>query len=726
MRSYFGLGKIKENYLYIGFLIVLLIAACALWLYDRQMRENQMNDRIFASERQHERAFSSLVLFTGSMDALYKQQLLNRELTQWIHRPDAELHQDMYRLSLIQKEFTRLIQAQSGIDSVYLYNKSIDRILSTSFVISGLSDFPHRKVFDRFYEQPAGPMWVNSSVRSSNQPTSESMLSFVAAVPSLIKNSSSALSFNMKEAFIRDQLLEGNPHIVWVDRNKEPLLAGSEETLRFFEANKDHIFNENQSSFLLSEHVVIQSLSGDGDNDWTLLTLIPLSALPDSRTTVRPYMLLLMAAAVVMGLFPWLHTVYMNNKATRIYESQRTFTLLDSQTGLIADLLGGRPIQNFAEKALQYDIRLDSARFCVIVFQIDDYYHAASSLPVNERLLMNKTVFNAIKWTFALEYNAYLLNMELGKYTMLLGFDQADGDSSDELPAHISSQIAYIQSDVRQQFGLTMCAGVSDTASQLLEVNQCYAHAIQCLAFKSLFGKQSIIRYSQIPKRHSEEVTFVAEQTQALIQDLANGRMDLVEKNLDNAIEEMLQKEASSLESLHAYFYNALSNLTKYALDHRIDLHSHFKEDLFFKLHNYEFFDEKKAYLLKLCHWLHEQLNANQQQTNGTAEWIVSYIDEHYDRPISLGEIADKLSMSPSYLSAVLKSYLGIGFVDYVIRLRTQKAVKLLENDQLTIYQIAEQCGYDTTHTFIRHFKKLYHTTPNEYRKSIRREQILG
>lgn len=724
MRKYIGLGTIKENYLYIGFLIVLLIAACALWLYDRQMRENQLNDRIFASERHHEQAFSSLVLFTGSMDALYKQQLLNRELAQWIHRPDAELNQDMYRLSLIQKEFTRLIQAQSGIDSVYLYNKSIDRILSTSFMISGLADFPHREVFDRFYEQSSRPMWVSSSVRSSNQPMPESILSFVAAVPSLIKNSSSALSYNIKEAYIRDQLLQGKPHVVWIDQNKEPLWAGSEETLRFFEANKESIFNQNQSSFLLSEHVVIQSRSGD--EDWMLLTLIPLSALPDSRTVVWPYMLLLMAATVVMGLFPWLHTVYMNKKATRIVESQRTLTLLDSQTGLIADLLGGRPIPNFDEKARQYDIRLDSARFSVIVFQIDDYYHAASSLPVNERLLMNKTVFNAIKWTFALEYNAYLLNTELGKYTMLLGLDQMDDDSSDELPAPISSQIAYIQSDVRQQFGLTMCAGVSDMTSQLLEVNQCYAHAIQCLAFKSLFGKQSIIRYGQIPKRHSGGATFVAEQTQALIQDLANGRMDLVEKNLDNAIKEMLLKESSSLESLHAYFYNALSNLTKYALDHRIDLHSHFKEDLFFQLHNYEFFDEKKAYLMKICMWLHEQLNANQQRTNSTVEWIVSYIDEHYDRPISLGEIADKLSMSPSYLSAVLKSYLGIGFVDYVIRLRTQKAVKLMENDQLTIYQIAEQCGYDTTHTFIRQFKKMYHTTPNEYRKSIKREQILG
>jgi Response regulator containing CheY-like receiver domain and AraC-type DNA-binding domain len=178
----------------------------------------------------------------------------------------------------------------------------------------------------------------------------------------------------------------------------------------------------------------------------------------------------------------------------------------------------------------------------------------------------------------------------------------------------------------------------------------------------------------------------------------------------------------SAVSALHAWFGNLLSGVMKFAIEQRIDLNKHMKEDVFFRLYSYEFIEDKKRYLLDVCRVIISELHTDQSRKNETAEWIIEYIGKNYDKPLSLGLLADKISMSPSYLSALIKSHLGIGFVEYVSQLRIQKAVRLLEDDTLSVQEIAEQCGYDTIHTFIRQFKKTHRMPPNEYRKIRKRE----
>ena len=67
---------------------------------------------------------------------------------------------------------------------------------------------------------------------------------------------------------------------------------------------------------------------------------------------------------------------------------------------------------------------------------------------------------------------------------------------------------------------------------------------------------------------------------------------------------------------------------------------------------------------------------------------------------------------------------MGITFIDYLTRVRIRKAIGLLCQDDLKLYEIAERVGYTTQHYFSNVFKKQMGASPAEYRKSLKNPNL--
>lgn len=94
------------------------------------------------------------------------------------------------------------------------------------------------------------------------------------------------------------------------------------------------------------------------------------------------------------------------------------------------------------------------------------------------------------------------------------------------------------------------------------------------------------------------------------------------------------------------------------------------------------------------------------------------YISSNFTHELSLTQLADKYSMSPSYFSRKFKLCTGFGYKEYLITIRIIEACKLLLNTDLTITEIAEKCGFDDSNYFGDSFKKVKGISPREYRKA--------
>ena len=84
---------------------------------------------------------------------------------------------------------------------------------------------------------------------------------------------------------------------------------------------------------------------------------------------------------------------------------------------------------------------------------------------------------------------------------------------------------------------------------------------------------------------------------------------------------------------------------------------------------------------------------------------------------LSLKSLAKKMSVNPTYLSALFKKECGCTLTDYVNNKRVEHAIRLLKNSDKLVGTIAAECGIEDTNYFIRLFKKNTGITPNQYRK---------
>ena len=96
----------------------------------------------------------------------------------------------------------------------------------------------------------------------------------------------------------------------------------------------------------------------------------------------------------------------------------------------------------------------------------------------------------------------------------------------------------------------------------------------------------------------------------------------------------------------------------------------------------------------------------------------VEYIKKNFPQKITLGEVAQTLSMSPEHLSRTFRKETGIGFNRYLNLIRLQHAETLLKTTDMTVSEIAEACGFGSVRNFNRVFQDTLGITPSEYRKT--------
>lgn len=96
---------------------------------------------------------------------------------------------------------------------------------------------------------------------------------------------------------------------------------------------------------------------------------------------------------------------------------------------------------------------------------------------------------------------------------------------------------------------------------------------------------------------------------------------------------------------------------------------------------------------------------------------IVQRLHEHLHEPFKLEELAASINYSVPYFSSMFKKTTGESFVQYVNKLRLEKAKLLLLTTDRKTFEIAEEIGFENYRSFNRLFKREIGLTPSDYRK---------
>ena len=101
-------------------------------------------------------------------------------------------------------------------------------------------------------------------------------------------------------------------------------------------------------------------------------------------------------------------------------------------------------------------------------------------------------------------------------------------------------------------------------------------------------------------------------------------------------------------------------------------------------------------------------------------EEIFEYVNNNYDKKITVKDIALKTGLTANSFSRFFKKMTNRRFIDFVNEFRVRKAVDIMNTDSVTVSEIMYLSGYNNLSYFSKQFIKYQGVTPSEHLKMIK------
>ena len=103
-------------------------------------------------------------------------------------------------------------------------------------------------------------------------------------------------------------------------------------------------------------------------------------------------------------------------------------------------------------------------------------------------------------------------------------------------------------------------------------------------------------------------------------------------------------------------------------------------------------------------------------------EKVVEYLIQHFDKKVTLSDVAKLANMTEVSFSRFFKANTGITFIDNLLEIRIANASRLLIDTSQNITEIAYNCGFNNISNFNRLFKKKKGCAPKAFREDYNYE----
>ncbi len=115
------------------------------------------------------------------------------------------------------------------------------------------------------------------------------------------------------------------------------------------------------------------------------------------------------------------------------------------------------------------------------------------------------------------------------------------------------------------------------------------------------------------------------------------------------------------------------------------------------------------------------EVSYNGRHRENLVKRAINYIHENYSQPMSLRSIAEYLDISEVYLCKLFSKEVGVGAIQYLRKIRIERAAELLRTTDKKVGRIATEVGFRDAKSFHTMFKSQMGVTPAAYREHCRK-----
>jgi AraC-type DNA-binding domain-containing proteins len=427
---------------------------------------------------------------------------------------------------------------------------------------------------------------------------------------------------------------------------------------------------------------------------------------------------------------------FLENSLKKLFdENESFFTKLSQQNeamrnNLLIRLAKGRinNVKTLRDSLEAYTIKFESDNFLVIIFSIDklcnQYFEENDKENEDAANLIYFIIRNVVEELLEKKYFGYMSEID-GRMTCVVNVRMDDGQElrpeliKDDIVQIISKAIEFIE----LRFGIILSVSISEMHTEINGIAKAYSEALEIIEYKTLIGDENrIIHYSSVysPTNNIGE-NYNLEKEIQFINCIKAEDYKSANDILDSIITNDLGKNIQSLQVIKCRMFGLINSMLNAMGEIKTQLDVEFFDELdpIRRLLSTKSITELKAQVKYILERIGEYYSQrHKEQLPAWVDDVTDFVKNHYsESDLSIASIADQFNMSNSYLSRTFKKHMGFGLLDYIHKIRLERA-KLLMNTELNIKDIAEKVGYMESNAMIRAFKRYEGVTPGKFRES--------
>lgn len=292
---------------------------------------------------------------------------------------------------------------------------------------------------------------------------------------------------------------------------------------------------------------------------------------------------------------------------------------------------------------------------------------------------------------------------------------------TDEEKMNYNDRIALIEKsrelvrELKRKTEISYRIGIS-SIKELREVRDCYKEALNALVMTT----GSVAHVDDLPIGCTYEENYPIHLEKKLFTEIENGETSHAVTTAESYFDLIAQNNSGSLMNIRLKVLEFALFAEHIAYESGgMTYEFNAREDYLPTIMQLDNLESLKSWFLEKVGTASDNVvNKASEKSLSLIETAKEYIRTNYSKDISLDDVSRIVNISPYYFSKIFKEDTGEGFVEYLTKVRIDKAKELLETTEFSMKEICSMVGYADPNYFSRSFKKNVGVTPTEYKEN--------
>lgn len=350
--------------------------------------------------------------------------------------------------------------------------------------------------------------------------------------------------------------------------------------------------------------------------------------------------------------------------------------------------------------------------FGVIVLQIDEFHGMQQKYSHEDIQLFTFGLKNIAEETMSAVFRCAAFEQQ-DDVILILNTEEWIGTET------LAPYAEAIQKNIRHYLHFSVSIGIGSFEASVSHLRTSYREAVKALDARYYIGSEKIVDYTETVDDDPAQTSYPLLQEKSILQAVTAGdRKDILSKLKE--FNEALKPESSSKEHILKSTIALVFALYRFCIEKNLNTNNIFGQDLteLNALLAHSSMDYIRKFLADTLLTISEELNVK-KNSNKLFQSVLDYIQHNYHKDISRETVAREVFITPGYLSLLFKQELKTNFLEYLHKIRIDRACELLRDRSMKLSDIAHDVGYNDEKYFFQVFKKYAGMTPSQYRNNL-------